>query len=166
LACIHSRRGELLGLESPRLAEAEHECERAAQLLEKLVGVHNAVPHYREELATTLAARATVRARLGSSRLSDALRDCEAAQTHLEALIEEQRRKGIRTNPHYLSLLSRTLSIASGIHSSLGNSANGQKNLAKAVNFMKQAVEIDPARARDRACLERLTSQHGSSISQ
>ena len=69
-------------------------------MLEKLISLHNAVTHYREELATTLAVRAAVRVRLGSSRLADGLRDCEAARAHLGSLIEEQSRKGIESIPN------------------------------------------------------------------
>ena len=81
----------------------------AALVLEKRATVHKLIPHYREELAATLAARAAVRAKSGPSRLADAESDCHRAQVLLEKLSDEQNRKGARINPEYLSLLSRAL---------------------------------------------------------
>ena len=70
-----------------------------------------------------------------------------------KALIEEQKRKGSRINPHYLSLLSRTLTTASRIDVALGNSEKGTAALMKATDLMEQAIALDPARVRDRAFL-------------
>lgn len=159
VAYICNRRGELLGLEPSRLAGAEQQYERAAQLLQELVATHKVIPHYREELAVTLAGRAAIRAGLGPSSLAEAQRDCEAAQVHLESLIEGQKRKRIRINPHYLSLLSRTHSTASRIHLARGDAAKAQDGLVKAAEIMKQATDIDPARARDRVFLDGINAQ-------
>src|SRR5262249_3172318 len=107
MACIFNRRGELFVGESPSLAKAEESYDRAASLLEKLIDTHKLIPHYREEMAVTLAGRAAVRARSGASRLAEAQRDCDAARTLLTGLIDGQRKKGIRLNPQYLSTLAQ-----------------------------------------------------------
>jgi hypothetical protein len=91
---------------------------------------------------------------LGPSRLADAEADCQAAKAYLDALIDEQTRKGIRNNPDYLSLLSRTHANARRIHVARGDTAKAQDSLAKAAECMKQATDIDPARVRDRAFLD------------
>ncbi len=159
LACICNRRGEVLGLEPSAFANAEQQYDRAAQLLDDLIRSRRLIPHYREEMAVTLAGRARVRAGFGPSRMADAHTDCGAAQTHLEALIEEQKRKGSRINPHYLSLLSRTLTTTSRIDVALGNSEKGKAALMKATDLMKQAINLDPARVRNRAFLDATHTQ-------
>ena len=148
LGCVYCRRGELIGLDPARLAAAEQQFGQAARLLEDLVGIHNAVPHYREELAVTLAGRAAVRAALGTSRLSDAQHDYEAARKHLEGLIDDQKRKGARLNPQHLSLLSRTLANGSRVQLALGRTREGSTDLVQAFELMQQAIGLDPARAR------------------
>jgi tetratricopeptide (TPR) repeat protein len=154
LACIANLRGELASKDSSRLAESEESFEQASSILTRLIGDHGRIPHYREEMAATLCGRAGVR--LVLARIPDAQQDCEAALGHLTWLIGEQVRRGAPENPRYLSLLGRVLARQSRIHFLLGHSAEGRSTHAEAVEKLGQAVRLDPARATDRARLERI----------
>src|SRR5262249_50745855 len=88
--------------------------------------------------------------------LLDAQRDCEAALDHLAWLIGEQVRKGAPENPQYLSLLGRVQARLSRIHQRQGRPEACRKAREEAVENVGEAVRLDPARAADRAWLERI----------
>jgi tetratricopeptide (TPR) repeat protein len=154
LACIANLHGELASQDASRRAESEESFEQASRILTRLIGDHGRIPHYREEIAATLCGRAGVR--LAMARIPDAQQDCEAALEHLTWLIGEQLRRSAPENPRYLSLLGRVLARQSRIHFLLGRSAEGRSTRAEAIEKLGQAVQLDPARATDRARLERI----------
>ncbi len=159
LASICNRRGELLALNAPGLAEAEKQYGRAQLLLAELVRGRELIPHYREEMAVTLMGRANVRCSQGTEHLADAESDCNDAKRLLEKLIEEQKTKGVRVNPDYLSSLSRAYVTASRIELARGDRAKALDNLQKAATMMNQAIAIDVSRARDRAFLDQVKTK-------
>ena len=136
------------------LAESEGSYEEASRLLARLIQDHGQVPHYRGEMVAALCGRAGVR--LAAARLADAQRDCEAALDHLARLIGEQERKGAPENPQYLSLLGRVKARLSRIHQLQGRPEACRRAREQAVEKLSRAVQLDPARAADRARLERL----------
>ena len=154
LACIANRRGEISSEDASSLAEAEGDYERAAGILARLIEKQEQIPHYREEMAATLCGRAAVR--LAAGRIPDAEQDCEAALGHLTRLIDEQARKGTPENPQYLSLLGRVLARQGRIHFLRGRPSEARNTQAEAVKKLSQAVQLDPARASDRALLDRI----------
>src|SRR5262249_10615563 len=154
LACIANRRGEISGKVASSRAEAEGDYERASGILANLIEKHGQIPHYREELVATLCGRAAVR--LATGRIPDAERDCDAALGHLARLIDEQARKGAPENPQYLSLLGRVLARQGRIHFLRGRPSEARNTQAEAVKKLSRAVQLDPARASDRALLERI----------
>jgi serine/threonine-protein kinase len=154
LACIANQRGELLSRQPATFVEAERSYEDATRILARLITDHKLIPHYREEMAAALCGRAGVR--LAMESIPDAQGDCEAALGHLGWLTEEQARKGAPENPQYLSLLGQVLSRQSRIQFRRGRSPEGKKTHAEAVKKLSRAVELDPARAADRAKLERI----------
>jgi hypothetical protein len=154
LACIADQRGELASQHASKLAESEGSFEQASRILTRLIGDHGRISHYREEMAATLCGRAGVR--IAMARIPDAQQDCEAALEHLTWLIQEQAHRGAPENPRYLSLLGRVLARQSRIHFLLGHSAEACSTHAEAVAKLGRAVQLDPARAADRARLERI----------
>src|SRR5262249_19736841 len=67
IACACSRRGDLdlLAKAPPRPLESFENYERASRILDRLIGDHAVIPHYREALATTHSGRAAARLALG-----------------------------------------------------------------------------------------------------
>ena len=156
LACIANQRGELLSKDLAKLAESERNYEQASQILTRLIKDHKLIPYYREEMVVTLSGRAAVR--LAMTRIPDAQRDCEAALDHLGWLIGEQTRKGAPENPEYLSLLGQVLVRQSRIHFFEGRTPEGRKTRAQAVEKLSRAIQLDPARAADKARLEQMSA--------
>ncbi len=154
LACIANRRGELASKDASSLAESERSYEEASRILARLIKDHEQIPHYREEMAGTLCGLAAVR--LAAGRIAEAEGDCKAALGHLAWLIGEQTRQGAPENPEYLSLLGRILARQSRIHQLQGRSMEARKSQDDAVEKLSRAVQLDPARAADRALLERI----------
>jgi tetratricopeptide (TPR) repeat protein len=154
LACMSDRRGELASRGASRLAESEGHYEEASRILARLIKDHGQVPHYRGEKVAALCGRAGVRFAL--SRLVDAQRDCEEALDHLAWLIGDQVRKGAPENPQYLSLLGRVQARQGRIHQLQGRPEECRKAREEAVENPSKAVRLDPARAADRAWLERI----------
>jgi hypothetical protein len=137
-----------------RLVDSEKSYEQASQILSRLINNHKLIPHYREEMATTLCGRAAVR--LSLNRIPDAQRDCEVALDHLAWLVAEQTRKDAPENPQYLSLLGQVLARQSRIHFLQGRLPEGRKTHAEAVDKMSRTIELDPARAVDKVRLEQI----------
>ena len=105
-------------------------------------------------MVAALCGRAGVR--LSAARLPDAQRDCEAALDHLAWLFGEQVRKGAPENPQYLSLLGRVQARLRRIHQLQGRPEACRQAREEAVEKLSRAVQLDPARATDRARLERI----------
>jgi tetratricopeptide (TPR) repeat protein len=154
LACIANRRGELSRQDASRLAESARSYEAASGILARLISDHRQIPHYREEMAVTLCGWSAVH--LATTHIAEAQRDCAAAQDHVASLIEEQAHRGAPENAEYLSLLGRVLARQSRIHFHQGRPAEGRKTQAEAEEKLSRAVQLDPARAADRARLERI----------
>jgi eukaryotic-like serine/threonine-protein kinase len=154
LACIANQRGELLSMDDSKLPESESTYEQADKILSRLVDKHKIMPLYREQMVATLCGRSTVR--IAMKRIPDAQRDCEAAQGHLTWLIGEQTRKGAPENPQYLSLLGQVLAQQSRIHFIQRRPAEGRSTRALAVAKLSRAIQLDPARAADKARLEQI----------
>jgi eukaryotic-like serine/threonine-protein kinase len=154
LACIANQHGELLGTDLSKLSQSEQNYEQASQVLAKLINKHKIMPHYREQMAATLCGRAAVR--LAMTRFPDAQRDCKAAVELLDGLIAEQTRRDAPENPQYLSLRGQVLARQSRIHFLRGESPEGRSTHAEAVDKLSRAIELDPARAADKARLEQI----------
>jgi eukaryotic-like serine/threonine-protein kinase len=156
LACIANRRGELARKEPSKQVESEGYFEEASRILARLMKDHEQIPHYRKEMALALCGRAA--ARLATTRIPEAQGDCEAALAHLTWLIGEQTRRGAPENPEYLSLLGRVLARQGRIHCLRDRSPEARQTRAEAVENLRRAIRLDPARAADKVALERMTA--------
>jgi tetratricopeptide (TPR) repeat protein len=154
LASIANRRGELSSKDPSRRAESERSYEDASGILARLIAAHRQIPHYREEMAVTLCGRSAVH--VATAHIPEAQRDCASAQDYVVSLIEQQERRGAPENAEYLSLLGRILARQSQIHFIQDRPAKGREAQAEAVKKLRRAVQLDPARAADRARLERI----------
>jgi tetratricopeptide (TPR) repeat protein len=159
LAWIYNRLGELFLVEPAASEKAEKHFGQAEKRLRQRVSNNKLIPLYRLELAATLTRRADSRCSLGPTRLKDADADCSEAISLIEALNNERLMKKLRDNPDYFSALGRAHRISSRIADANGNPAGALEALKNAERNMKQAVEIDGSRARDRAELERLSTK-------
>jgi eukaryotic-like serine/threonine-protein kinase len=156
-ARAYNYQGYLLAKDLARPFESLENYERASRILDKLIGDHTAIPHYREELAATLAGRAA--ARLAMDQISDAERDCRAALEQLAQLVRERASKQAPENPQYLSLLGRALALEGRIRRRQGRPIEARKAFEEAAGKVSRAIRIDPARELDKVFFKRITKE-------
>jgi hypothetical protein len=149
LACVFNQRGYLLAGEPRALGEALNAFQKAAELLDKLIAGHPAIPHHREERADGLIGSAGIH--LSANRTQRARQDCESAKEYVQKLMDGQRKAGAPDSARLLSLLGRALELSSRVHFSQGDRAQALKDLSAAIANLDRCVALDPRRIADKS---------------